>query len=206
MTTCATEGCGEPITWVTKGNWQHDPHSRSYARHYGHPPGGTNTTPPEELERDVKKVTLELLVDEMVKREKGMGCLTIEGVKYLIQCYADQAVEEATAKHNECDADYMAQLADLREQLDRALVSRFKVGDQVIDDDGWKRCVDRVFVAYILSGGSTVAENVLRLAPLETECQHEDSEGNPWVNQTFWGFNAFVFCPSCGESLTKETP
>jgi hypothetical protein len=119
--------------------------------------------------------------------------------KRSIQSYADQAREEARAE---------AQLVidDLRDQLEGALVPKFKVGDKVNSSETGPEIIKGAYVAYEVEGSGEIRYREDYFAPLETECQHEDSEGNPWVNQTFWGFNAFVFCPSCGESLTKETP
>ena len=68
--TCAAEGCGAEIEWGGH-RWHHNTdwvyHCANVPGHahllgtnsLAHPAGGTNTTPPEELERDVKKVTME---------------------------------------------------------------------------------------------------------------------------------------------------
>jgi hypothetical protein len=195
MTTCATEGCGEPIEWKDLGkdqcHWLHANRMKYYDHydHHAHPAGGTNTTPPEELERDVKKVTME----EMRRVWWAETSETSWNVmKPLITRYTDQAVEEATA--------------DLREQSDRALVPKWSPGDELLDDMDHLVTVVEPIVAYRVRGVDGhewwTGWNESDLAPLERECQHLKGH----TPQNFGPFVHYDFCPKCGESLTKETP
>jgi hypothetical protein len=180
-----------------------------------HPAGGTNTTPPEELERDVKKVTME----EMRRVWWAETSETSWNVmKPLITRYADQAVEEATADfnrtNNETHLVIGAQrdvIADLRERLDRALVPRFKVGDKALLADvfGETRVVTvtgEMWIECEIEDGTDITDCLeSSLAPLETEtkaCPLDHRKNDVRTS----AFRPWEFCPLCGESLTKETP
>jgi hypothetical protein len=220
-----------------------------------HPAGGTNTTPPEELERDVKKVTME----EMRRVWWAETSETSWNVmKPLITRYTDQAVEEATVRmKGELDAaqddlEYHKQrestfqrswdglvaflnysypedifgrgddpgpqilrltreVADLREQLDRALVPRFKVGDKALLADvfGETRVVTvtgEMWIECEIEDGTDITDCLeSSLAPLETEtkaCPLDHRKNDVRTS----AFRPWEFCPLCGASLTKETP
>jgi hypothetical protein len=200
--TCATEGCGEPIYFgELSKRWRHEVSDNITCNLRGdftaHPAGGTNTTPPEELERDVKKVTMDYLAEElMAATPLRVSAQQIwDHIEPLIQSYADQAVEEARAE---------AQLVidDLREQLDRALVPKFKVGDRVIYEGKEDVVLIDPYFMYSLkdSAGSKLEK---WLAPLETKTppcplDHRQSPARTSA------FRPWAFCPLCGESLTKE--
>ena len=249
--TCATEGCGGPIEWreyVHEMRWVHEQLGiigcRAVHRKLkgswpewsdvAHPAGGTNTTPPEELERDVKKVTMDQIEVLLWSRPPAREA------RELIQSYADQAAEEATTstrermdywrdKANEArDELYRAnvraeklvqqrdearaELADLREQMDQALVSRFKVGDLVVRHNfayppETIRSIrfDDIGISYQLNNGEIRywMETALSLAPLETECEHHPVRDLS-ARGTYGSYEMYPFCPKCGESLTKE--
>ena len=96
-----------------------------------------------------------------------------------------------------------AEVADLREQLDRALVPKFKVGDRVRTlNHGICVITGERAVVVMDDDGTEYAqmEEGLSLAPLETECQHLKGH----TPQNFGPFVHYAFCPRCGESLTKE--
>ena len=228
--TCATEGCGEPIYWDTMlaGRWRHERSDNLTCVVLGswlaHPAGGTNTTPPEELERDVKKVTMDQIRQATrIDNEAMEGVVWRSIVRPLIQSYADQAVEEATADlkvkldnlgqelsdSNRANdqltrrlVNAKAEVTDLREQLDRALVPKLKVGDRVKNthitiDGSVTNHTYRVIWDEKWYGDYLEAD----LTPLETECQqwcHDESYRNE--------YGSWKVCPWCGESLTKETP
>jgi len=228
--TCATEGCGESIYWDTYtpvARWRHERSDNLTCNvreiHYAHPAGGTNTTPPEELERDVKKVTMDYLAEEfMVATPLRVSAQQIwDHIEPLIQRYADQAVEEVTAElRDQLGMDKMSQdeltllnrvrreRDDLREQLDQALVPRFKVGDRVKLIDGEVVVVLDVHACNLTrsekdGGEYNYPDSVLSLAPLETECEHHPVRDLS-APGTYGSYEMYPFCPLCGESLTKE--
>ena len=107
-----------------------------------------------------------------------------------------------------------AEVADLREQLDRALVPKYKVGDRVTCDN-YRRSVA---VAHAIvtgvsefryslhwDGGETnewPESRLISLAPLEagTPCPLDHRQNDMRTS----AFRPWKFCPLCGESLTKE--
>ena len=194
--TCATKGCGNPINFleVDAGTWRHTKTGSRYCEvgHlcFAHPAGGTNTTPPEELERDVTELH-EILeyVGDYCDADAGQVSDLSRKIRAYATSVAQERVEEATA--------------DLREQLDRALVPKFKVGDRVRTlNHGICVITGERAVVVMDDDGTEYAqmEEGLSLAPLETECQHLKGH----TPQNFGPFVHYAFCPRCGESLTKE--
>jgi len=151
-------------------------------------------------------------IAEMMGRWYAISDLTFsKDVQPLIQRYADQAAENARME---------AQLVidHLNEQLGRALVPKFKVGDRVT----WGKhevtiaLVETSYTLYKLkvnSGNSF--DTVYRipedsLSPLPDKCpvNHQVISGQNVVVQVD-NYSDFVtgahFCLYCGESLTAST-
>lgn len=130
-------------------------------------------------------------------------------LKSLVAQYADQAVEEATAelrtRLDTAHKDYVEEIADLREQLDRALVPKYSIGQHVMSSKTGPEIIKGVYVAYEVEGSGEIRYREDYFAPLETECQHETHR---WLDPNGDGFLARKVpnnnCPLCGESLTKE--
>jgi hypothetical protein len=156
-----------------------------------------------------EKVTMKEIYEALGRNNK---------VALLVERYADQAREDARAEAGKWHDEYNALMkvtADLREQLDRVLVPRFKVGDRVTWGD-YQADVTGIETSYALNirGGNTrifplaaerIMESDLSLAPLETECRHEthrwlDPNGDGFLGRKVPNNN----CPLCGESLTKK--
>ena len=206
MTIRATEGCGEEIYFDgVGGRWRHEDTDNLTcligAGYQAHPAGGTNDTPPEELE--AKEATMQLIAEEIVKRRKGIGGLTIEGVLYLIEQHATQRVREARSNWiDTISGDLEARISELEAQLATAIVPKFKIGDRVNspyrDGEGsfigiaYKVKWDRDFqISYDDSG--------LTLVP--PKCEHEEYKGLSFGETHFNVRPAYTFCPKCGERL-----
>jgi hypothetical protein len=182
------------------------------------------------LERDVKKVTMTDIVRASVYGNRD--------IRDILARYADQAVEEAAAglkvkldnlgqelsDYNRANdqltrrlVDAKAEVADLRDQLDRALVPRFRMGDKVSMGPGRKGTVEFISeISYIISDGSGVEMTFHEssLSPLPEKCQHTTGWGTGWGQPIIeWYREAGIgtsmdestttHCFKCGESLTS---
>ena len=204
-----------------KGSWPDWEHI------YAHPAGGTNTTPPEELPVSYHEWGRGFAGPHFICKKCGDSVTVPEGFgppnKELCPTPPEELERDVTERTYKWTQDELlvemnrqlaeistlkAEVADLREQLDRALVPKFKVGDRVTYTP-WNvtMTVSGVGVSYTFEGyGKIQHQEEKLLAPLETEtpkCQHEE---NAWkVNEHgFWIGRPARFCSSCGESLTKE--
>ena len=247
--TCANEGCGEPIEWKyyawnNRSNWQHFYGSPSYGKHLAHPAGGTNATPPEELEiskhewsrgmsgphyKCKKCLTTITVSDENFPPPNGEECpgpppeelekkmTTLYEIQDMVanaihvqrggwwvplRKLIQKMVEEARADER---AKYYAEVAELRAQLDGALVPKFKVGERVLRKSSIVSVISGPKISYEIEydDGSTGVwyEDELSPLPEEVKCKHRNKYGGLW-EVSFWGGSRFKHCPDCGEPLT----
>ena len=181
--TCATEGCGEPIYFgKLSKRWRHEVSDNITCitcnlrgDYVAHPAGGTNTTPPEELPVSYHEWSRGFAGPHFICKKCGDSVTVPEG-------FGPPNKELCPTPPEELELEEMSQdeltllnrvrreRDDIREQLDRALVAKFKVGDRVEIQRDYgltSATVKTIHIYYGTDLGGFVEEY---LAPLETQC------------------------------------